>query len=504
MSAEIPRLVLEARALQRQGRRREAIDALRRLLALRPEAADDWYNLGYLLRQEGRFDAALDAYAEALAREVERPEEVHLNRAVILTDHLRRDADAERELRAAIARAPQYVPAWLNLGNLQEERGERDAAIASYERILPRADATTADDAGLRHEALARMAHLAPISSVDDPLLARIDHAARTHAGLEDSVRATLWFALGRALDRLGETTRAFAAFEAGNRHAQRTGRRYDAARFEQTVTSLIAATPGIADEAASVPAHRPPRPLFICGMFRSGSTLIERVLAAHPQVTAGGELDWFPRLAAGPLALHASAPDRLPQARAESLASDYLDHLRRLYPEAGREGHHVSDKRPDNFLLLGLIKRVFPDARIVHTVRNPLDTGLSIFSQHLSQERFPYSSDLGHIGHYIAQYRRLMAHWKARFPETIHDFDYDAFVRAPRATLAPLLDFLGLPWHEDCLRFHLAGGAVKTASYWQVREPLHDAASGRWRPYAARLSPLIDALRAGGVAVEA
>jgi hypothetical protein len=146
----------------------------------------------------------------------------------------------------------------------------------------------------------------------------------------------------------------------------------------------------------------------------------------------------------------------------------------------------------------------VFPDARIVHTVRHPLDTGLSIYSQHLSQDRFPYSSDLGHIGHYIAHYRRLMAHWKARYPGTIHDFDYDAFVRAPRATLEPLLEFLGLPWHEDCLRFHLAGGAVKTASYWQVREPLHEAASGRWRPYATMLSPLIDALRAGGVDIDA
>jgi hypothetical protein len=173
---------------------------------------------------------------------------------------------------------------------------------------------------------------------------------------------------------------------------------------------------------------------------------------------------------------------------RLEALAARYLDTLAALFPGA----KFVTDKRPDNFVYIGLIKTLFPDAKIVHTTRDPLDNCLSIFFLHLDQ-RMSYALDLMDIGHHYQQYLRLMAHWKAIYGADILDVSYDAYVREPQPVAEGLLAFLGLEWDERCLMPAPAGRAIKTASVWQVREPLHRRSSGRARHYASQL----DALRA-------
>jgi tetratricopeptide (TPR) repeat protein len=499
VSAQADALLGQAAMLHRQGRRLEAIELFRQVLAMRPEAVEGWYELGYLLKAEGQYQAALDAYGEALARGVRRAEEVHLNRAVIYSDHLRRDDDAERELRAALALAPDYVPALLNMGNLHEERGEREPALACYARVLALGPGLSHADHGLRLEALARSANLRPPASLDDPLLQQLQHASTAAAQHQKVVRANLLFALGRAYDRLGAFDLAFDAYARGNRVLLRqTGRTYDHVQSERYTDALISAfataTPVAGDRSAAA------EPLFICGMFRSGSTLVEQVLAAHPQVTPGGELDWLVRLAGSRLAPFPASMAMPDPRRDAALADEYRGHLAQLFPE-GFAGKYITDKRPDNFQLIGLIKRMFPRAKIVHSTRHPLDNGLSVYMQHLHHGVAGYSSDLADIGHYYAQYRRLMAHWKSIHADSIFDFDYDAFVREPRAALEPLFEFLGLDWDDRCLEFHRLGNTVKTASYWQVRKPLYASASGRWRDYQAHLGPLRAALIAGGVA---
>jgi len=492
----------QAITLRRQGRRAEAINAYRRLLAGRPELTDDWYDLGYLLKNEGRFDEALEAYAEALARGVHAPEEVHLNRAVIYADHLRQDEPAENELRSALARKPGYLPALLNLGNLQEERGQRQDAVACYERIIESSSAGKNDpERALRYEALARLAQLRPPAGREDPLLERLRSAAGTTGGLDPTTRANLWFSLGRAYDSLGAFDEAFAAFKQANQHAQRAGPAYDAARTERLTGALIDAFPALSAVPSAARETAPgPEPLFICGMFRSGSTLLEQALAGHPRVTAGGELDFLPRLAANALAPFPASMESLGRERAAAIAADYLAHLRRLFPQAAQPGALVIDKRPDNYLLIGLIMRLYPTARVIHTVRDPLDNCLSVFFQHLDQRLMPYSTDLAAIGHQYGEYRRLMDHWRRTYPGSILDFDYDAFVHDPKPALKAALDFLGLGWDDRCLDFHRRGGTVKTASYWQVRRPLYRDASGRWRNYSAHLGPLREALARAGV----
>jgi hypothetical protein len=172
--------------------------------------------------------------------------------------------------------------------------------------------------------------------------------------------------------------------------------------------------------------------------------------------------------------------------ARLGELAAHYLAGLAKLFPGVP----HVTDKRPDNYLYVGLIKSLFPQAKIVHTTRHPLDNCLSVYFLHLDHS-MGYALDLADIAHHYREYRRLMAHWKSLYGADILDFNYDALVRDPRPQVERLLAFCGLDWEERCLLFHRVPNAVKTASALQVREPLYRRASGRWRNYAAQMDPV-------------
>jgi tetratricopeptide (TPR) repeat protein len=481
-------LVGQAQALEGARRWPEAIALYERALALRPDLADTWYNLGRLRRYVGRYAAALAAYDEALARGVSMPEEVRLNRAVIYSDYLHRPDDAERELQAALAVSPDYAPALLNLGNLHEDRGRRDAARGCYERILARDPAHV--------EALARLAGVSGVAAPGDPLVARL-HGALQRTDLEALDRATLGFALGRLLDACCAYDDAFEAYAEANR-ASAAARQphappYDPRALEQLVERQIAVFSS-ADAIAAAPS-RDRAPVFICGMFRSGSTLAERVLAAHPRVTAGGELDWLPQLVER-LAPYPETMRHVGADGARRLADAYRAARHATFPGADV----LTDKRPDNFLYVGLIKTMFPDAKIVHTVREPLDNVLSVHFLHLDAS-MAYATDLLDTAHHLLQSRRLMAHWKALWPDDVLDFDYDAFVHEPRPAVERLLAFCGLEWDERCLEFHRAGGVVRTASVWQVREPLYRRSSGRWRNYERQLAGVREYLSGDGAA---
>ena len=202
---------------------------------------------------------------------------------------------------------------------------------------------------------------------------------------------------------------------------------------------------------------------------------LFEQVLATHPRVTAGGEIEYFMRF---PLSLN---PADWPP-----LGQGYVDHLRRSFPAADM----VTNKRPDAFSLLGMLKGVFPNARFINTVRDPRDTALSIWFQQFDG-RLGYAADLAKIAFHYREYRRLMAHWRTLFGASIFDADYDEYVREPRGVTESLLAFLGLEWHEGCLDFQENQTRVRTASVTQVREPLYRKSSGRWRNYEQQLAAL-------------
>lgn len=474
-----PRVVLEnASLLAQAGRLAEAEVAYLSVLSRWPDLPDTWYNLARLQRRAGRFDAALDSYQQALDRGVEQPEEVHLNRGVIYSDCLRQEAAAERELNAALALNAHYAPALLNLANLKEDLGERDAACELYRRLLVLEPQ--------HYEALARYASLQTVERADDPLIARL-RAALNAQDASRTDRASLGFALGKTLDDCGAYDDAFAAYVAANSASRASAGAsvlYDRAQHERFVDCVIAAFPSerVIEDTASAPA----RPIFVCGMFRSGSTLIEQVLAAHPRVVAGGELALLPSLVRTELAPFPASMASLSRAQIEQLTARYEAMLSTLFPGAER----VTDKRPDNFLYVGLIKTLFPNARIIHTRRNALDNCLSVFFLHLDHS-MSYALDLLDAAHYLKEHDRLMAHWRALYGADIFDVDYDALVQAPQPIIEQMLSFCGLEWEERCLSFHHVRNAVKTASVWQVRQPLYQGSSGRWRKYARHLGEL-------------
>ncbi len=471
-------LMALASRLRAAGRAEEAAEAYRRLLAIRPDLPDSWFNLALMERQAGRFAAALAAYDEAVRRGVSGPEEAWLNRGVIHADDLGRPDLALQDLEAALAIAPDWLPALLNLGNLHEDMGRREAAAQAYAQVLAVAPGHPV--------AMARAAGLARLTGPDDPVIATL-RSAVSRPGQDVADRAELGFALGRALDQVGAYDEAFAAYAAANaasRAIDPEGARYDRAGHERFIDSLIAAFP----EPAAAVADAGAPPVFICGLFRSGSTLVEQIMAGHSRVTGGGELGLVPGLAravAGyPQALAGAGPEVFGQLRGL-----YLGGLKTARPQADV----VTDKRPDNFLHIGLIKAMFPNARIVHTVREPLDVILSNWFLHLDRS-MGHALDLGDLAHWHGQYVRLMRHWKTLYPDIL-DLDYDALVVEPRPAIERLLAYCGLDWEAAVLDFHKAAAPVRTASVWQVREPLYRRSSGRWRHYERHLDGVRAAL---------
>ncbi|MCX7238809.1 MAG: sulfotransferase [Burkholderiales bacterium] len=472
-----------AERLLQAGRVREAVDAYERLLTLNPDLPDSWYNLGYLQQHARQYEAALAAYSQAIQRGVNCPEEVHLNCAVIRAEHQGLTEEAEQELMLALSLNPRYVPALVNLGNIHEQRGDRDHAREAYEQALA-IEPTNA-------LAMARLPNLQTTGSAHDPMIMRLRQAiARPGASAEE--QADLGFGLGKALDSAAEYDAAFAAYTAAN-HASRLSAgpnspRYDRVAHERFVDRLIEAFPTRMD-LVGAPTRVPP--LFICGMFRSGSTLVEQILASHPRVVAGGEIDLLPAMARGYLApLLEATTGAIDPAKLLHLRDIYLGSIQSRFAEAA----FVTDKRPDNFLNIGLIKLLFPQAKIVHTRRHAIDNCLSVFFLHLGHS-MPYAFDLLDIAHWYRQYERLMKHWKSLYGDDIHDVDYDALVTDFEPNVRQLLDHCVLPWDDACLAFHETKTVVMTPSAWQVRQPLYTRSSGRWRHYQHHLDGLRAAL---------
>jgi tetratricopeptide (TPR) repeat protein len=474
-----------AESLLQADRPAQAISAYRDLLAASPRFADGWFNLAFLLQTSGQFAEAVACYGRAIEFGVERPEDAWRNQALILTEQLARHDEAEQALRAALKCNERFVPAWIDLGRIAEQGGRRDEARAAYDSALAIEPSHAL--------ALSHLANVTRARSADDPLLLRL-RAAIGQRQRPPADKATLGFALGKALDEAGAYDEAFGAYSAANRASRASAgpgwRGYDRAAWEAWTRRLPTWFNSRHTAPEQTASEGEPQLVFVCGMFRSGSTLVETILASHPQITAGGELDQIPRIgrelwARVSAGQPAEDPEQLALAR-----QHYLRAVAERHPQA----RVFTDKRPDNFLHVGLIRRLFPAAKIVHTRRDALDTCLSVFFTHFDPSQ-TYATDLADIAHWYRLYESLMADWKAQFGDEILDVDYEALVADPQPQIERLLEFIGLEWDDACLAFHQARRAVQTPSVWQVRKPLYASSCGRWRHYRAHLGPLAAAL---------
>jgi tetratricopeptide (TPR) repeat protein len=467
MTGESAQALRLAAQLEQSGRHAEAEAGYRQLVEAHPRLAVARFNYACFLRRRGRLEEALAEHRAALDLGIEEPWEVLSNMGVIQGE-LRRDEEARASFERALGLNPDYVPALFNLALLFEEFGERDRAIGLFARILE-------VDPGY-HDALVRIVHAVRIEDPESPLVRKLRRALR-RAHLPPLVRESLHFALGKACDDCGRYREAFEQYGLGNRASAGRLAPYDRRAEEARVEAIIATfTPEWL--AAAEPASA--RPLvFISGLFRSGSTLIEQMLAGHPAIAAGGEIEYFDRALARASPPFPAAAGAMGRDGLRALGEGYIAYLDRSFPTTAI----VTNKRPDAFAYLGLLRGLFPNARFVDTVRAPRDVCLSIWFQQLDG-RVAYANDLGNIAHHWQLYRRLMDHWRRLFGAAVFEVEYDAFVREPRPVAESLLAFLGLDWREECLDFSLRPNRVRTASVWQVRQPLYGRSSGRWRNY--------------------
>lgn len=476
---------LRARLLHTLGRAGEAEDAYRQALALQPGDAAAWSNLGGLYSEQRRHRDAREAYGHALVLQPDFPE-AHNNLGVALLA-LDQGEAALAQFDRALALRPGFADALGNRGSALISLGrlpEAETAFRTAIRLAPRSGRFYLDLAGCRR------------FEPGDPDLAAMQALAANPAGMAGEARIELHFALGKALADAGQAEASFRHFRQGNA-LKRVNLAYDEAATLATLrragerfgAELLAARAGV---GASCEV-----PVFVVGMPRSGTTLVEQILASHPAIFGAGErveLHEAALAAADAGRMPASLFDRLaslPDARLRALGESYLEALRPLAPHAAR----IVDKMPGNFLHVGLIALALPRARIIHLRRNALDTCLSCYCTLFASDQ-PYAYNLQELGRYYRAYAELMEHWRAAVsPGLLLEIRYEDLVRDLEGQARRMVAHCGLEWDARCLRFHETRRTVHTASRAQVRQPLYRGAVGRARAYAAWLAPLAQAL---------
>ena len=366
----------------------------------------------------------------------------------------------------------------LTLGHAASAAGDQDKAVDCYRALLE------SDDAALRHVGWWSLADLKGYRFTPGDRDAMRQQLA-TASGPE-SQRYLLDFALGRALEQAGEHDAAFAAWERANREVARL-RPWPGPAWRRLAASLET----IRELPCAERAIDGPQPLFIVGMPRSGSTLVEQILASHSHVTATSELPFIENLARS-LDAHGGFAHALPRLSAGECNRAATAYLEQVQPYLRQRSELFTDKWPDNFWWLGLIGACFPAAPVINVIRDPLDNAVGAFKQYFSRGN-EHSSRPDWIADYWDIYLDVMQHWETVLPGRVLHLRYADLVSEPEATIRRLLERCGLAFEDDVLEFHAAGRAVMTPSGHQVRQPIHRGALDSSRPYRDRLAPYLE-----------
>ncbi|MGA8440169.1 MAG: sulfotransferase [Candidatus Sulfotelmatobacter sp.] len=459
-------------ALEKLGNIGGAIAAYDRATKLFPSLTEAWFRAGALVDTLGHRDQAIGCFRRAAATGGKTSfGRLGKARALLIEDC---NPEAEQVLRETLVADPTNAMAYDVLGNLLSDFGRFDEARACFERAIAIAPLL----AGSYYD----LVRCRPVTSQDDGLLQAMQAALAT-PGLEAGQRLRLHLAIGKAEEDLGDYGLAMQHFDAADA-VRRGSACFDSAAFSIAIDSriarctreLIARAPALGSSDAT--------PVLIIGMPRSGTTLVEQIVSMHPEVGAGGELNFWNLRGAG--WHHSTAAGNETPFLAKA-AADYLGVLRAMAPTAAR----VTDKMPFNFLWAGLIHLAFPRALIIHCRRAAVDTALSIHQTHFHPSlAFPTGG--AELVAYFRSYQRLIDHWRRVLPaDRFCEVDYEDLTRTPEPVIRRIIAASGLAWHDACLRPESNPRAVKTPSKWQTRQPIYRTSVARWRRYEPWLGPL-------------
>ena len=439
------------RSLEYQAKHDEALAVYRNLLQFAPHV-NVYKNIGLLLMQQGKFEEALDTYRQGQRIE---PDNTLLVAAEV---------------------------------DIYEKLGEYDKAYAC---LLP-----YLEEGKEKTEIALRLASLSRHLNCRGEAIDLLERLLRRGGWSGNEIQITLHTALGGLLDAVGDYDRAFEHFREANNLRDC---HFDSKAYTAVVDSIIRTFNSDFMQRAPRATVTGQSLIFILGMPRSGTTLVEQILASHPQVFGCGELPDIGQIGNSFEAL-LGIPQNYPLG-VDSLTVEncnlLAEHYRRKVRELSGNSNFVTDKMPQNFAFLGLIALLFPDAKVIHCMRDPLDTCLSCYFQnfHYSRSSMAFTADLDSLGAYYQQYQRLMRHWKATLDIALMDVNYERLVGNQEEVTREMLSFCGLPWDEQCLDFHNSSRGVYTASSDQVREPVYRRSVQRWKHYEKFIDPLKKAL---------
>ena len=459
-----------------QGHAHAAIDSYRAATVHAPNLVEAHDRMGELLTDQGKIPEAIESYrAAAAASPGTTTGRLNEGRVLLLQEDF---AAAKEVFRRTVALDPTCAKAFELLGFIDSSNGGFDTAVGFFDQALavdPRQIVTylslvaakkiTQDDAAL----VGRMAALSQDRMLSDP------------------ERVMLHFALGKAMDDLRDYGEAMRNFDAANR-IRSPQLQFDRRHLAQRIDRMIATFTADAFAGNRDLRVDDRRPVLILGMPRSGTTLVEQIISSHPTVAGGGELTFWMEQG---VAWEGGKINPLSPDGAGRIAANYRALLNGISAEAAR----ITDKMPFNFYWAGLIHTLFPNATIIHCRRNPVDVCLSIYTKRF-QTPMVFAAERRNLVHFYREYQRLMQHWRAVLPaDRFLEVDYDTLVGAPEAGTRQLIAFCGLEWDDACLRPELNERVVRTASSWQVRQPINKSGLERWRRYEPWLGELKELL---------
>jgi len=535
--------------LRQQGKPDEAVNSYRQALQFAPRVADIHYNLGWALLDAGHVKEAEEhqrhaielqpGYSDAWSGlgavqffndDIENAQlsyqtayklqsddvDILCGYSKVLSAQSRRN-EAMQLINEALKLAPDSILVNISKAEIHIALGQLDESLSCCEHILKTSPknveaisvaAATCEKQGdakraydyllplLKNEncdvkVILTFAAISKSLGLENEAIEHMQRLLQSNIAMQTSLYRKLHFSLGKAFDSLKEYETAFKYFETGNNLKQGI---FDISSFQQDINSQINVfSSGFSQYLPSASTHSD-RPVFIIGMPRSGTSLMEQILSSHPLVTAAGELTNITHLAQSLPVTHNSDiyyADCLKNSNTQQLnqlAEAYLQHLHSLDPDA----RYITDKMPSNFMHLGLIQQLFPDARVIHCMRDPIDTCLSCYFQDFSGSH-PWIYDLRDTANVYLEYQRLMQHWKSVLNIPILDIQYEELVSNQEAMSKQIIEFCKLDWNDACLQFHKNKRFAKTASYNQVRQPMYNKSVARWKNYEPHLQVLTD-----------